>query len=144
VSAALALQPGLACWLLGVRSPTELRTHPLRGPLFESWVVAEIVKAHRHRGLQPRVGFFRDRHGLEVDLLVEAGPRTTLVEAKSGATVPADAFAPLQQVAALLGRSADPAAEVRRVLVHGGDERTPHLGTTVLPWSSLDQMDWAA
>jgi hypothetical protein len=135
---------GLACWLLGVRSPEELRTHPLRGALFESWVAAEIVKAHRHRGVTPRVSFFRDRHGLEADLLVEAGPGTTLVEAKSGATVPADAFAPLQRVAALLGRAPGDEARVRRVVVYGGDERTEHLGTAVLPWTSVDQIDWTA
>ena len=27
---------GLACWLLGIREPAQLRTHPLRGALFET------------------------------------------------------------------------------------------------------------
>ena len=29
---------GLACWLLGIRTPEQLRNHPLRGPIFETWV----------------------------------------------------------------------------------------------------------
>ena len=37
---------GLVCWLLGIRTPEQLRSHPLRGPIFETWVVSEIVK-HR-------------------------------------------------------------------------------------------------
>ncbi len=37
---------GLACWLLGIRTAEQLRTHPLRGPVFETWVVSEIIK-HR-------------------------------------------------------------------------------------------------
>lgn len=36
---------GLACHLLGIRSADQLRTHPLRGAVFESWVVAEVLKA---------------------------------------------------------------------------------------------------
>ena len=32
------LDSGLACNLLGIRSPEELRHHPLRGAVFESWV----------------------------------------------------------------------------------------------------------
>ena len=28
---------GLVCWLLGIRAPEQLRTHPLRGSIFEIW-----------------------------------------------------------------------------------------------------------
>ena len=38
------LDSGLACYLLGIRTPDELRHHPLRGAIFESWVVAEITE----------------------------------------------------------------------------------------------------
>lgn len=31
------LDSGLACYLLGIRSPKELELHPLRGAIFESW-----------------------------------------------------------------------------------------------------------
>lgn len=34
---------GLASRLLGVREPEQLRTHPLRGSLFETWVVSEVL-----------------------------------------------------------------------------------------------------
>ena len=44
---------GLVCYLLGIRSPDELRGHPLRGAIFETWVAAEVVKAHYHRGAVP-------------------------------------------------------------------------------------------
>ncbi|PIQ62052.1 MAG: hypothetical protein COV99_07435 [Bacteroidetes bacterium CG12_big_fil_rev_8_21_14_0_65_60_17] len=32
------LDSGLTCYLLGIRSTNELRGHPLRGAIFESWV----------------------------------------------------------------------------------------------------------
>ena len=41
---------GLVCWLLGIRSPEQLRTHPLRGPIFKTWVVSEIEKYRTHLG----------------------------------------------------------------------------------------------
>jgi hypothetical protein len=28
---------GLACWLLGIHSPEQLRSHPKRGAIFETW-----------------------------------------------------------------------------------------------------------
>src|SRR5207302_1267549 len=58
---------GLVSYLLGIRSPDELRAHPLRGPIFESWVASEVVKARVHRGLPPNLFFFRDRKGAELD-----------------------------------------------------------------------------
>lgn len=36
---------GLACHLLGIRDPDQLRVHPLRGALFESWCASEVLKA---------------------------------------------------------------------------------------------------
>ena len=41
---------GLACWLLGIRDPDQLRRHPLRGAIFETWVVAEVAKLRANLG----------------------------------------------------------------------------------------------
>ncbi len=134
---------GLACYLLGIRSPDELRHHPLRGAIFESWVLSEIVKAHVHSGATLDVTFFRDRHGLEADAVVQAGRRTLLVEAKSGETVPADALASLEKVQDLL-RAAGMPAKTGKLVVHGGRERWTQRETTALPWADIDRYDWLA
>jgi len=39
------LDTGLACWLLGIETPEQLATHPLRGELFETAVVGEFLKS---------------------------------------------------------------------------------------------------
>jgi predicted AAA+ superfamily ATPase len=130
------LDSGLVCHLLGIREPRELRAHPLRGAVFESWVVSEVLKAHHNAGVTPRMSFFRDTHGLEVDLLVERGGDLVGVEAKSGATVPVEAFAPLQSVAALL-------PELRElIVVHGGDDAWSSDRGRALPFSALDEVSW--
>lgn len=51
---------GLLCYLLGIRTPEQLELHPLRGPIFECWVVSEILKYHVHRGQMPQLFFHRE------------------------------------------------------------------------------------
>ena len=63
---------GLVCYLLGIREPEQLRFHPLRGAIFESWVFSEIYKGCVHRGVQPSLFHYREARGLEVDLLNRA------------------------------------------------------------------------
>ena len=44
------LDSGPACYLLGIRTVEQLRVHPLRGALFESWVASELRKQAVHTG----------------------------------------------------------------------------------------------
>jgi predicted AAA+ superfamily ATPase len=133
---------GLLCYLIGIREPDQLRHHPLRGAIFESWVVAEILKARVHRGLPSDLFFFRDRTGTEVDLVLETGARPLAVEIKSGQTVAPDFFKSLASLADLLAAAAEPAG-VERVVVYGGESSQSRSGVEVLAWSDLDRMDWA-
>jgi predicted AAA+ superfamily ATPase len=111
------LDSGIVCFLLGIRSADQLRDHPLRGAVFETWVASEILKARAHRGLQPSLSFFRDRRGSEVDLVVETGRSVLAVETRSGQTVAEDFFAGLRSFAAALGRRAS--SRPRPVVVRG-------------------------
>ena len=56
---------GLVCWLLGIRNPDQLQAHPLRGPIFETWVVSQIAKHRSNRGETGGISFHRDRNGAE-------------------------------------------------------------------------------
>lgn len=130
------LDSGLVCYLLGIRTPTELRNHPLRGAVFESWVVAEVLKAHRNAGVTPRLSYFRDAHGLEVDLLVERGTDIVGIETKSGATLGSDAFTGLDKLAAVVPELRD------RVVVYGGDESWTSRGAKAVGYAALDASVW--
>lgn len=105
---------GLAAWLLDLEDSRQVRTHPLRGALFENLVVVEAMKHGYHRGRRPTVSFFRDRQGLECDLLYRSGDRILAIEAKSGATIASDWFAGLRRVAEIVPGVA------ARAVVHGG------------------------
>ncbi|PIU49809.1 MAG: AAA family ATPase [Desulfobacterales bacterium CG07_land_8_20_14_0_80_52_14] len=123
---------GLASWLLGIRDPDQIETHPLRGNLFETFVVAEWVKSFRNRGEQTAFYFWRDSNGVEVDLLIEQGMRLMPVEIKSGKTVAHDFFASLNKWTELAGDLAeDP------TMVYGGREDFRHKGIRIISWRHL-------
>ena len=137
------LDSGLACWLLGIRSPEQLRLHPLRGAVMESWVVAEVRKALVNRGLRPRLHHWRDRKGEEIDLVVDLGSSLIAVEVKSGGTVHPSAFDHLQRFEALAREAVPPATGgVRPILVYSGEERQERSAGLVLPWRQVQTVEW--
>jgi predicted AAA+ superfamily ATPase len=119
---------GLLCYLTGIRSAREAREGPLAGAIFETAVVAEVIRTLTHRGREPRVHFWRTSAGSEVDLLVEDGLRLLPVEAKSSAT-PRPAMA--SGIAAL--RRDLGARAARGYVVHAGDVELP-LGPDAVAW----------
>lgn len=127
---------GLLCFLLGIREPEQLRQHPMRGAVFESWVVAEALKAHYHRGVPPNAYFFQDRRGHEVDLVLGQGIRIVAAEIKSAATVAGDFLDSLVSFRTMLAESGR--AQVEGVLVYGGEQAYRRRGVQIVPWNRLD------
>jgi uncharacterized protein len=130
---------GLACWLLGIRTADQLRLHPLRGAIFESWVVSEIVKHRANRSERGGMFFYRDRDGVETDVLLEHGAEFTVVEAKAGQTVTTDMLVGAQRVRAVL----DSVRPTQAFVVYGGNATQVRSGVTVLGWEDVDQHAWA-
>ncbi|MCB9728143.1 MAG: ATP-binding protein [Deltaproteobacteria bacterium] len=127
---------GLLCWLLGIREPEQLAAHPLRGAIFETWVVSELLKEHYHRGISPRASFYRDQRGLEVDLLVERTADVLAVEAKSGRTAAADFWRPLAELQLLWQEPINP-RPLRSAVVYGGDQPQHRSGGELVPWNRV-------
>ncbi len=123
---------GLACYLLGIRQTGQIDTHPLRGPLFESYIVSEVAKAYVHHRLSPPLFFWRDQTGHEIDLLIEAGEALYPVEIKAGATVSPDMLESLRWWCRLAGRPPESAT-----LVYGGSEAYSRERVRVRPWFSI-------
>ena len=125
---------GLATWLLDIESAGQLRTHPLRGALFENAVVVEALKHSYNAGRRPLVSFFRDRRGLECDLLYRSGNRLLAIEAKSGATVASDWFSSLNRVAEIIPGIA------ARAVVHGGNPHERRRTGEAVPLAALSDL----
>lgn len=123
---------GLACRLLGIESAAQLATHPLRGSLFENWVIVELLKGRFNRGRKGNLFFWRNNTGLEVDVLAEQAGKLRPVEIKSGATLVSDWWRGMKSWVALAGEEA-----VSPTLVYGGDMAWEEDHGTAVPWRDV-------
>lgn len=135
------IDSGLACYLLGIHEPEQLRTHPLRGAIFESWVAAELLKQSAHRGLPVSLYHYRDAARLEVDLVIDGPGGVTLVEVKSGATAASDFVASVERLATAMA-SGSHAPRIRTRVIYGGDARQRRGDTEIVPWAAIDREEW--
>ncbi|MCE2982014.1 MAG: ATP-binding protein [Parachlamydia sp.] len=81
---------GLLCHLLSIRSVDHLKTHPLLGSIFETFIVSECFKRFYNLGEIPPLYFWRDQSGNEIDLLIYDGQRGFPIEIKLSQTFQAD------------------------------------------------------
>jgi len=125
---------GLAVRLLGIQTAEQLATHPLRGALFENWVVSERLKARCHTGERANLYFWRDNAGLEVDLLEETAGRLCATEVKSGATFAVEWTESLSKWRTLATADAEPGARV----IYGGEKSFTFKGFDIVSWRELE------
>lgn len=123
---------GLVCSLLGIREKEQIDYHFLKGALFETFVVSELVKSNFSIGERFGLYFWRDNHRKEIDVILESGMKQTGIEIKSGQTVRSDAFAGLAYWKNLAQEDTP-----ETYLVYAGNESYSRNGTHVVGWRSL-------
>jgi predicted AAA+ superfamily ATPase len=82
----------LVCSLLRITQLEHIRSHPLRGAIFENMVVSDLVKQRTNAGLPVNLFFWRDKTGHEVDIIVDEAGVLLPIEIKSGQTIHAEFF----------------------------------------------------
>jgi hypothetical protein len=124
---------GTLCYLTGLKDPGHAASGPMGGWIMETAVLAEIVKALVHRGVEPRVYFWRTSTGTEVDFIVEDEGRLVPIEVKLSATPRPAMAASISEFRKDFGKRALPG-----YVVHAGDVRLPlGGGVTALPFTDL-------
>lgn len=126
---------GVACSLLGIETPNTLATHYLRGGLFESMVIGDLVKQRLNAGLPPQIFFWRDKMGHEVDCILDREGQLIPIEIKAGSTIASDYFQGLTKWCALAG--SDP---TKGLVVYGGREVQKRQTGQVIGWQALSEM----
>jgi len=132
---------GLVCQLLGIRTPDQLSLHPLRGPIFETWVAGEVLKARLHAGRPADLYHLREERGLDLDLVADAADRTIGVEVKSAATLANDFFVGPMQFTERMAQ-AFPSTQAVARLVYGGERRETRQVVEAIPWRAIQEVDW--
>lgn len=125
------LDTGLVCYLLGIDSPGQLANHPLRGAIFETFVMTEFWKHYANCGVTDRLFHYRDGAQREIDLVDECGSSRLLVEIKSGQTPNAEWGETLKRISAALP------GESRLCVIYGGRSSQMRSGVEYVSWSRI-------
>ena len=128
------LDTGLMCYLLGIREPEQVLLHPLRGQIFETWVVSEIMKSRFNLGMHDGVHFYRDHNGIEVDLVIPDMEKILLIEAKSTSTPSSSLFRRIRPVKKHLQHLPQ---SINASVVYGGDRFQQLKDGAFIPWQEL-------
>jgi uncharacterized protein len=121
---------GLAAFLLGISTTEQAIRDPLRGNLYENFIIADIMKSAQNKGIRPELFFFRDSHGNEVDLLIREKGAMTPVEIKSSATFSPDFTKSIERFAALSVKGIAPG-----FVLYNGEQTFNVRGIRILnPW----------
>ena len=124
---------GLLCFLLSIKTEAELISHPLYGAVFETLVVGEIYKRIVNLGEEPRLFFWRDKTGHEIDLLVDFGKTVLPIEIKSSRTHSSSFTEGIQKWLRLQGKSA-----AKGLVLYDGKQAVGQTGDLpVVPWWCL-------
>lgn len=119
---------GLAAWLMGIREASQITTHPLRGQLFENLIIADKLKTSRHSGQRRDFWFYRDSHGLEVDLISSHARGLSLTEIKSGKTLASEALSNIKKVRQIIP------GENHSTVIYGGEGDWMQSGARIKGW----------
>lgn len=123
---------GLLCYLLRIESPMQLETHPLRGQIFENWVLINFYKNYFNQGKEAPLYFWRDQHGHEVDLVIDKGASLDLIEIKSSQTFNPVFLKNLQWLGGVQNK-------LGGTVIYGGDESfSINEDYTLKSWRDLD------
>jgi predicted AAA+ superfamily ATPase len=128
---------GLLCSLLGLESAEQLSNHYARGNIFESLVIAELLKKIDNNGRLARLYFWRSHHGDEVDCIIETGAGLIPVEVKSGMTISSDYFKGLQYWYELSGVNSESG-----YVVYAGDQTQNRSLGHVINWRDIDTINF--
>lgn len=77
---------GLVSYLTGVSNETLYDKGPLAGPIFENYIVSEVLKNIKHTASQADIYYLRTQDGAEIDLIIDKKVTRELIEIKKTST----------------------------------------------------------
>jgi predicted AAA+ superfamily ATPase len=126
------IDTGLACHLLRIEETRQLSAHPLRGALFETLIVGELLKRRFNAGKATNLFYYRDASGTEVDLVLEYADGVFPIEIKAASTFTPRFAAGLDVLSSLSPRGG--------AVILGGGQAGQRAGTRILPWTGLAEL----
>jgi len=126
---------GLAAHLLKLNEAEQLKTHYLRGGLFENMILNEIQKHYYNQGNNPPIYFWRDQTGHEIDCMIESASSFELIEIKSAMTFQEEFLKQIRYLRKLNNNKKNTTAKI----VYTGDFHRKQDEFELLPWNKLSK-----
>lgn len=79
------LDTGLCSYLTNWETPKTLESGAMSGAIFETFVVAEIIKSYVHNAKTPNIYYYRDKDKKEIDVIIEKNNKLYPIEIKKSA-----------------------------------------------------------
>ena len=122
---------GLASYLIGITEKAQLKSHPLRGHLFENFVIVELLKQHFNSGKRTPFYFYRDSSRTEIDLLIPCADKYDLFEIKSSETLSSAFVKPFTRFQKAFGKMKSGA------VIYAGAEQYSMKKIQMIPYTKL-------
>lgn len=119
---------GLLCYLLRINNVEQLKSHPLRGQIFENWVIVESIKGFTNKAEEHPYYFWRDQHGHEIDLVKDNGVNLELIEIKISKTFHKEFLQNMDWLNNVQG-------SLGGTCIYGGNEKLDLKGYQIIPWN---------
>ncbi len=123
--------PGLASYLLRIKEE-DLALHPYRGNLFETFVISDIIKWKYNHGEIPKIYFWQDKTGHEIDCIIERGQIITPVEIKASRTISQRFFTNFEYWNDIVE------GKMPNFIIYAGSSKQARGTTSLLSWQSID------
>lgn len=127
---------GLACYLQGISSSAIIHSHPLRGSIFETFIVSEIAKKFFNAGKEAQLFFWQDKNHKEVDLILDSSKGLLAIEIKSSQTLGSHHLENLKFFKKVARKNV-----YKSFLIYGGENSFDREGIQVLSWKELSQLN---
>lgn len=124
---------GIASSLLRLTNIDSIPNHYMYGALFENLVISEIVKHFYHNGKRPKIFFWRESNGTEIDCIIEGGNQNlTVVEIKAGQTYNKDFIKNLEKFP---NKSQN--VNIEKYLIYNGDVAMVKDNINIITWGNI-------
>lgn len=120
---------GLASYLLGIERVAHLASHPLRGHIFENFIIMEFMKTRFNQAKSANLFFYRDQSGHEVDLVLDNALELVPIEIKAAQTPNLELARQLRHFRGLFQKET-----TRSFVIYAGEDLLTNRQATFLPW----------
>lgn len=122
---------GLVSSLLGINNKNQIKTHYLKGNLFENFIVSQFLKNKFNKNCQAEYYFWKDKIGREIDLIEIKDQKLKPIEIKSSMTINEDFFKNIKSWQKISKN------KEKGALIYAGLENQKRSFADVLSWKSI-------